>query len=92
MRRGAVRDRVGGVGVAAGTETASSHFCISPVSPLYLRYISAISPLYLPYISPISPLYLMAGTETASSHFCIMRMVSTIRPTYRVRVRVRVRG
>ena len=27
---------------------------ISPISPLYLPYIS----LYLPYISPISPLYL----------------------------------
>ena len=30
----------------------------SPISRLYLPYISPISPLYLAYISPISPVYL----------------------------------
>ena len=30
----------------------------SPISPMYLPYISAVSPLYLPCISPVSPLHL----------------------------------
>ena len=45
------RDAAAAAAASSAAATSACRRCSSPISPLYLPYISPASPLYLPYIS-----------------------------------------